>query len=189
MGQTRQLASFASALQYEKLPNEVVNSVKKCLLDYYGCTLFATQTDMGKIIIDYSKQGNIGHATILPEFKQAYNPANAALSNGTCAHGFELDDVSGISISHPGACVIPAVLALAEERGSSGKRIIEAIVAGYEVMIRVGSTIAAAHIAKGFHPTASFGTFGATAACCKLLGLTRSKQRMHLVLPALWRPA
>ncbi|WHH61129.1 MmgE/PrpD family protein [Petroclostridium sp. X23] len=172
MGQTRQLAEFVSSLQYEKLPKEVVASVKKCLLDYFGCTLFATQTDMGKIIIDYSKQGNSGHATILPDFEQAFNPANAALANGSCAHGFELDDVSAISISHPGACVIPAVLALAEERGISGKRTIEAIVAGYEVMVRVGSTIAGAHIAKGFHPTASFGTFGATAGCCKLLGLT-----------------
>ncbi len=149
-----------------------LHSVKKCVLDYFGCTLFATQTDMGKIVIDFSKRGNSGHATILPEFRQLYNPADAALANGTCAHGFELDDVNTASISHPGACVIPSVLALAEERGIGGKRAIEAIVAGYEVMVRVGSTIAAAHIAKGFHPTASFGTFGATAGCCRLLGLT-----------------
>ena len=172
MNSTRQLAEFVCALAYDTLPEDVIESAKKCILDYYGCAIFATQTDMGKIITGYAKTGNFGNSMILPTFEGKYNAANAALANGTCAHGFELDDVSSISISHPGACVIPAVIALAEDRGIAGKRVIEAIVAGYEVMVRVGSTIAAPHIAKGFHPTASFGVFGATAGCGKLLGLT-----------------
>jgi 2-methylcitrate dehydratase PrpD len=169
---TKELASFVSQLKYEALPESTVQAVKNCLLDYFGCALFATQTDMGKIIIDYCKCNNSGKASILPDFDGGFAPSFAALANGTCAHGFELDDINTPSISHPSSVVMPSVIALAEEYGYTGKQVITAIVAGYEVMSRVGSTIAAAHLAKGFHPTASFGTFGATAACANLLGLT-----------------
>ena len=170
-GATRKLVENLVSVDFGTLPADVVTAVKKCVLDYFGCTLFATQTDMGKIITSYCRKGNSGEASILPGFERRYNPANAALANGTCAHGFELDDVHTPSISHPGAVVIPAALALAEEKNLSGKKLIAAIAVGYEAMGRVGSTIAAAHIAKGFHPTSSFGVFGSAAACCSLLGL------------------
>ena len=170
-GATRKLADYVASLRFEDFPADVVATAKKCVLDYFGCALFATQTDMGKIITNYCRKGNFGGASILPGFEHAYNSACAALANGTCAHGFELDDVNTPSISHPGAAIIPAAFALAEEKNKGGKKLLEAIAAGYEVMARVGSTIAAAHIGKGFHPTSSFGVFGAAAACCRLLGL------------------
>lgn len=175
MGMTAQIADFVEQLQYDNLPDDVIESAKKCILDFFGCALFATQTDMGKIITKYCKEGNSGYASIFPDFEGKYNPANAALANGTLAHGFELDDINTISISHPGSVVISAAMAIGEDRGIDGKRLIEAVVAGYDVMSRVGSTIAAAHIAKGFHPTGSFGVFGATAAACKILGLNNKQ--------------
>lgn len=171
MHETMILSKYVSELSYDALPADVIIAAKNCILDYMGCALFATQTDMGKIIADFCRQGNTGRCTILPDFHGKYDATFAGLANGTFAHGFELDDIDLPSISHPGAAVIPAALALAEERGVSGKRFLEAIVVGYEIMSRVGRPIAAPHLERGHHPTGTFGTYGATAACCKILGL------------------
>ncbi|MDE3194595.1 MAG: MmgE/PrpD family protein [Chloroflexota bacterium] len=96
----------------------------------------------------------------------------AALANGASAHATEMDDVTTESSLHPGVAVIPAALALAQERGASGRAFLEAVVCGYEVTIRVGNALGAASAyARGFHPTGVAGVFGAAAAASKLLGL------------------
>ena len=96
----------------------------------------------------------------------------AALANGTSAHGIEMDDVTTESSLHPGVAVIPPAFALAEEMGASPTAYLEAIVAGYEVTIRVGNALnPASSYARGFHPTGVAGVFGATMAAGRLLGL------------------
>src|SRR5207245_6946089 len=92
--------------------------------------------------------------------------------NGTAAHAVELDDVTTESSLHPGVVVIPAALALAEETQTTPARMLEAIVAGYEVTMRVGNALnPASAYARGFHPTGVAGVFGATMAASHLLGL------------------
>jgi len=99
-------------------------------------------------------------------------PSVAALVNGTAAHGYELDDTHDASMSHPGAVVIPAALAVAAERGSSGDDTLAAIAAGYEAMARLGMAANASRVIHdGYHPTALFGPFGAAAAAARLMGL------------------
>jgi 2-methylcitrate dehydratase PrpD len=94
------------------------------------------------------------------------------MANGTAAHAVELDDVTTESSLHPGVAVIPAALALAEERQASPAALLEAIVAGYEVTMRVGNALnPASAYARGFHPTGVAGVFGATMAAGRLLGL------------------
>jgi 2-methylcitrate dehydratase PrpD len=98
--------------------------------------------------------------------------AMAAFANGVAAHAFELDDVHEEAISHPGAVVVPAVLATAQQVGASGRAVLDAIVVGYEAMGRVGIAVGpAAHIRAGFHPTGQSGVFGAAAAVAALLDL------------------
>ena len=100
-------------------------------------------------------------------------PAMAALANGAAAHAFELDDVHEEAISHPGAVVVPAALALAEETGATGHDILEAVVIGYEAMGRAGIAVGpASHMLRGFHPTSMSGVFGAAAAAGRLLGFS-----------------
>src|SRR5207302_4879023 len=97
----------------------------------------------------------------------------AALANGTAAHAVELDDVTTESSLHPGVAVIPPALALAEELGVAPASMLEAIVAGYEVTMRVGNALnPASAYARGFHPTGVAGAFGATAAAGRMLGLS-----------------
>jgi len=96
----------------------------------------------------------------------------AALVNGTTAHSYELDDTHDGSLSHPGAVVIPAALAVASETGASGADFIAAMVAGYEAMAMIGIAANPDRVMRaGFHPTALFGGFGAAAATAKLYGL------------------
>src|SRR5207302_124600 len=96
----------------------------------------------------------------------------AALANGTEAHAVELDDVTTESSLHPGVAVIPAAIALAQELQAQPKALMEAIVSGYEVTMRVGNALnPASAYARGFHPTGVAGIFGATMAAARLLNL------------------
>jgi aconitate decarboxylase len=88
-------------------------------------------------------------------------------------HGFELDDLHKRSIVHPGSVIITSALAMAEYVGNvSGQRFLTAIVAGYEVVARVGMSVGTAHLLQGWHPTGTHGTLGAAAASGVLLGLS-----------------
>jgi len=96
----------------------------------------------------------------------------AALANGTSSHSLELDDVSNEASAHPGVVVFPAALAAGELVGCDGKRFIEAVVLGYEVMVRLGKALNPAHhYARGFHPTGTCGVFGAVVAASRILNL------------------
>jgi 2-methylcitrate dehydratase PrpD len=100
-------------------------------------------------------------------------PAWAALANGTAAHALELDDVTTESSLHPGVAVIPAAFALAEALDAPPRALLEAIVAGYEVTMRVGNALnPASAYQRGFHPTGVAGVFGATMAAGRLLCLS-----------------
>ena len=99
--------------------------------------------------------------------------ASAALINGAAAHALDFDDVNLAMPGHPSVAILPALLALAEERGSSGKDVLTAFVAGYELQCSVGRAIAPGHYdVLGFHATATVGSFGAAAACAHLLRLS-----------------
>ncbi len=96
----------------------------------------------------------------------------AGLANAASAHALELDDVTARSSLHPGVVVIPTALAVGEELHRSPTRVLEAIVAGYEVIIRVGDALnAESAYRRGFHPTGVAGAFGAAIAAGRLLDL------------------
>jgi 2-methylcitrate dehydratase PrpD len=97
---------------------------------------------------------------------------NAALANGTMAHASDYDDDHRSATMHPGSAVVPAALALAEREGCDGPRLIEAVVAGYEVICRVGEAFLGTQYHEGFHPTGACGVFGAAAAAAKILKLS-----------------
>jgi len=103
-------------------------------------------------------------------------PQYAALANGTSAHSLELDDVHKEASAHPGVAIFPAAFAAGELTECDGKRVIEGVIAGYEVMLRLGKALNPAnHYARGFHPTGTCGAFGATAAVAKILNLDQEQ--------------
>jgi len=97
--------------------------------------------------------------------------ANAALVNGAVSHVVELDDGHRIAKGHPGVTVISAALAVAESLGATGKELITAVVAGYDIFVRVASSINPSHLNKGYHTTGTCGTLAAAAAASSLLKL------------------
>lgn len=172
MNETMQLAQFVADLDYDKLPQEVQVQGLRLFIDYIGNSCYATKTPAAQIIADYAlAQAKPGNATILPRFEGRAEASFAALAMGQLGHGFELDDVHMGTTQHPSGPVCGAALATAQERGATGKRLLEAVIAGYEVSIRSGLPLGSSHQDWGFHATASFTTFGATAAAAKILGL------------------
>lgn len=110
---------------------------------------------------------------------------DAALVNGIIAHGLELDDTFEEASSHPGVAVFPALLAVAEERGSDLTAMLEAAAVGYDVMCHVGTVLGAAEsYGRGFHPTGVTGALGAAAAVARLRGLDEAATAHALGLAA-----
>lgn len=169
---TAELARRAAALRYGDLPVEIRQLARQCVLDWLAVTLAGSREELSRILVAEAEEqgGNpmarlIGQHAIVPT-------QQAALVNGAASHALDYDDVSmTMGGGHPTVAVLPAVLALAEANGADGAALIGAFVAGYETLCRVGALVAPGHYARGFHATATVGSFGAAAACAHLLGL------------------
>ena len=173
MQYSRIYAEYITNLQYRDLPPEVVEKAKMHFLDALGNILGAYEMPWSKMVIKLVKQmKGTQESTVLGE-PEKYPMINAALANGTMAHGIDADD-SGArpSWAHPGACIIPAAFAAAEAENASGEELITALVAGYEISCRVDSAVYPSLRNRGFHATGVIGTIGAVAAAGKILGLT-----------------
>jgi 2-methylcitrate dehydratase PrpD len=96
---------------------------------------------------------------------------SAALVNGAAAHALDYDDVNVAMPGHPSVAILPGLLALAELKKASGRELIAAFIAGYETACRIGAALLPGHYDLGFHATGTVGSFGAAAACARLLAL------------------
>jgi 2-methylcitrate dehydratase PrpD len=168
---SRELIEFAQGLKIESLPPDIVKRAKGCLLDGLGCGLFGSLQPWSRIMADEMlAEGSRGNSTLVGRKETLAAPA-AALCNGTAIHGFELDDLLDEAIVHPGAIVIPAALAAAESVNASGARLLAGIVAGYEVLNRVGLAVGVEPAHRGFHKTTLIGPIGAAVAAGVIMGL------------------
>ncbi len=155
------------------------------LLDTIACLSFGATRPWAMAAARHARRGGgVGPCAIIGAGVATTAPM-AAFANGVAAHAFELDDVHEEAISHPGAVVVPAVLAAARELGATGPQLLDAVVSGYEIMGRVGIAVGApAHVRAGFHPTGQSGVFGAAAATGVLLGLDAVRLRDALGIAA-----
>ncbi len=176
-GPSMALAGFVADLELSRVPDDVVAYARVLTLDLLGAALAGVETDEARSMIS-AAQGfapTDGPCAIwgTPHTTTA---AAAALVNGVIAHAQELDDFGGAD--HSGAVVIPAVLAIAEAEGvTDGTRVLEAVIAGYDVALRVleGAGGYRAHNGLGWHSTGTCGSFGAAAAAARMLGLDAEK--------------
>lgn len=166
------LAQFAAELTFADIPADVITHVKRCILDSVGCGIFGASLEWTAILRDtLAAIDTAGDCLVIGSDTRLSAP-HAALVNGAAIHAFEIDDLHPRSIVHPGAVVLPAALAASElTPKTTGRRLLTAIVAGYEVAARVGQSVGAAHLRQGFHPTGTHGTLGAAAAAGSVLGL------------------
>lgn len=173
---TRTLAEYVAGLSYKTIPQEVISHIKLSFIDSLGCALFGSTLPWGKIITSFTSELGKGKGAIIWGDGAEVPPTSAPLANGTLIHSFELDDLHRLGVIHPGSEAIPAADALVRHaRRIDGKQLITAVVAGYEVGCRVGMTGGAAQLRRGFHPSATSGTFAAGAAAAKMLRLNPAK--------------
>jgi 2-methylcitrate dehydratase PrpD len=166
---TERLAEAAARFSADTLPPDTLELAKDCLLDHIAVSLYGMEQPWSRFVAEMvASDGGAAQASVYG--KRLRVPAQAAaLVNGTAAHGFELDDYHKGSLSHLGAAVIPAVLAVSEREHLSGRDALGAIVAGYEVMARAGNATIPSLILRGFHPTGTHGPIGAAAGVANLL--------------------
>jgi 2-methylcitrate dehydratase PrpD len=175
--ETETLASYVAELKYDDIPPEVLERAKVLTLDFLGSAIRARReaesTPSLLKMLEALALDVKGDSTVFGDDK-TWTPAVAALLNGALGHSLDFDDTHADSSLHASAPVVPAAFAVGEMVGASGRDVLTAIVAGYEVCCRLGNALdPTSHYARGFHPTATAGTYGAAAAAAKLFGLSQ----------------
>jgi len=166
------LATFAAKLRFDDIPYTVISRAEDLLLDWAGSSLAGKAGRPVQAIAAFAQQmgPDAGPCEILIN-RRTTSPLFAAMVNAAASHFAEQDDVHNGSVFHPAAVVFPVALALAQSLGASGRDLLTAVVAGYEVGIRVGEFLGRSHY-KIFHTTGTAGTIAAAAAAGHLLKLT-----------------
>jgi len=182
MDVTARISRFVTELKYEGVPATAVQTAKTAVRDCLGVALAGSREEDAKICAAVARQENAREdvSVIGQGFKTS--ALNAALANGTAAHALDFDH-SFTLMGQPTAPIIPAVFALGESVGATGRQLIAAYVVGYEVTGKLAHSLRdSAH--DGWHAPSSLGSFGAAAACAKLLGLTVAQTEMALGITA-----
>ena len=172
MNETRKMARFAAELDYDYIPQQAIQAAKGYVLDCLGCGLAAPSLPWSRMVAELAREsGATGPCTVLGLPWRTSAPY-ATLVNGTMIGGFETDHVYSPASCHPGASVFPALLAVAEKEHLSERHFLTALVAGYEVVCRIGQAATrAVEDVAGFHGPATNGPFGAATAVARALGL------------------
>lgn len=172
MSYTGELAEYVATLRFDALPNTTIRAAKRVTLDLLGVLFPATRYEPGLVMNEYVRDlGGTPQATVVGTDIQT-STVLAALANGTMAADMEQDDVHPEAGTHPSSVYIPAMLAVAEAADLSGQEWITGLVAAYDLGSRLSIALDHERVyARGFHPTAITGTFGATAGAARLLNL------------------
>jgi len=167
------LARFASELKLADVPELDRERATQCCIDTIGVALLGSTFPWAQTARRYAEhQGGGGTSRILGGSGVRVSPPMAALANGVAAHAFELDSLRKPAAGvHPGAALVPVALALGEELHSSGADVLTAVIAGIEVMFRIGAATKHSSEPRGFHAPGLTGPFGAAIVAGKLLHL------------------
>jgi len=177
---TAEVARRGRAVEFSRLPTDVVAVAKHCVLDWIGVTVAGAEEPVTRMIRGFVlEEGSVPQATLVGT-GQRVSASQAALVNGTASHALDFDDVMTTMVGHPTVPVLPAVLAVAQQERLSGRALIAALVAGLETEGCVGRLVMPNHYAAGWHATGTVGTFGAMAGVAHALNLEEEQWRTAL---------
>jgi len=179
---TQELAKRINALSFNELPQEAIHWAKVGVLDTVGVTLAGAREDCTRIV-EGTTRGSSGPSLVFGG-KRRIGALEAALVNGVASHALDFDDMNNTVGGHPSAPILPALFALADETGTSGRDFIAAYVAGFETECKIAMGVHFYHYTKGWHPTATLGVFGSAAACARILKLSEEKTATALAIAA-----
>lgn len=171
----RNFSEYFSNFKYEEIPQTTLDDVKILLMDYLGVAIRGTQTESGRIVIEYMKEkGGIEEASLIGTDVKL--PAeSAAFANAICSHSLEMDDIDRLAMFHFSPPIYSAALAVAEKLDVSGKELLRALSAGVEIMERLSQAMNPALRNRGFHTTPTCGIFGAAIASAMMMGLDKEQ--------------
>jgi len=178
-----ELSRRINSLTFNELPHEAIHWAKVGILDTVGVTLAGAREECTRIVDGIATRGATGPSLIFGGNRRTA-PLEAALVNGTASHALDFDDMNNTLGGHPSVPILPALFALADEIGASGRDFLAAYVAGFETECKIALAVHFHHYTKGWHPTATLGVFGAAAACAKLLKLSDDKTATALSIAA-----
>jgi 2-methylcitrate dehydratase PrpD len=174
----RRLARFVRGLHLDDVPPPVVAQAQLLALDTLGSCLASSTMDFGRAVLDTAEALGGAPESALVSRAARVSAANAVLANGTLAHGLDFDDTREDAIVHTGCVAVTTALAAGEAAEASGAAIVEALIAGVEVMCRIGLAVPGRFHARHFHPTSLTASFAAAAVAGKLAGLDED-QMVH----------
>ena len=181
---TRMLARYGVASRFDSLPAPVVHEAKRALVNWAGCAIGASAHPTVECAWQAMRPfAGAAQASLLGR-RERTDVLHAALINGISSHVLDFDDTHPDTLVHPSGPVAAAIFALAEQRGATGRELINAFVVGVEVECRVARAVLPAHYEVGWHITATAGIFGAAAASARLLGLDEERTVWALGLAA-----
>jgi 2-methylcitrate dehydratase PrpD len=177
-----ELSNKINELQYITLPAEAVHWAKVGILDTVGVTLAGAQEPATRIVLGIS--GSASGPALVFGHARRIGALDAALVNGTASHALDFDDCNNTLGGHPSVPILPALFALADEAGATGKDFIAAYVAGFETECKLSMVVNFHQYTKGWHPTTTIGVFGGAAACAHLLKLSPEQTATALSIAA-----
>jgi 2-methylcitrate dehydratase PrpD len=183
---TEALAERASSLRYDDIPEDVLEAARNCLLDWFAVTLAGSSQPGPEMLLDVfadARGAEAGSATVVGH-RSRLAPLPAALVNGTASHVLDFDDVNTTFLGHVSVSTLAAALALAEQLDANAAELLTAFVAGYETACRIAVAIGPGPYMRGYHATGTIGTFGAAAACARLLGLDAARSAAAIGIAA-----
>ena len=181
---TRDLGALIARLETQDMTENAKRWAKHCILDWIAVTIGGAYEPLTKKLIDVAlTEGAKGPARLIGH-SHGLISSQAALINGSASHALDYDDVNERMNGHPTVPLVPALMALSDEKPVRGIDFITAFVTGYEVETALAEMSGFAHYDKGWHGTATYGTFGAAAACANLMGLNDIQSTMALGIAA-----
>ncbi|MFB6161377.1 MAG: MmgE/PrpD family protein [Haloferacaceae archaeon] len=176
---TETVVDHALSVEYDAIEEEVRDRLRRHVLDLVGVSVGARSVAASTPPVERAVDRIAGAGEEATAFSgERMAAADAALLNGTLAHSLDYDDTHRESSLHPGAPVVPAALAVAEREGADAATFLAAVKVGYDVTCTLGRAVDPdSHYARGFHPTATCGTFGAAVAAGVVAGLDREGLR------------
>lgn len=172
----RRFARFVSGVTLDDVPPAVAAKATLLALDALGSCLASSRQDFGRAVTEAAERLGGAPESALIGTKTRVGAASAVLANGTLAHGLDFDDTREDAIVHTGCVAVPTALAVGEAVEASGRAVLEAMIAGVEVMCRVGLAVPGRFHARHYHPTALTAGFAAAATAGRLYGLTIDQQ-------------
>ena len=170
------LARWVVGLRFEDLSPEVVRQAQRCMLDTLGVQVRGATLPWIQPVYRYIRSAGSSEEATVTYHGDRLGAPYAAYVNSTFSYSCELQHHGSYGSAHTGVIVIPTLQALGEKLGSTGRSLIAAMVAGYEVQGRLGMALFKPASQRHFHPQGLLGVFSAAAAAGKLLGLDAEQQ-------------